>query len=136
MQLTRKKSGFACPALLAIHLKRAIIKNGWKLKSRRDLKVSEALPGPRKVPKHLHVTAKLSTTTFLLYTALRPPHKRGERGLIAVAAGAAGLGVRPDAANDSIYPQQLISSSGTNRDDRFVALCCLAGYAGFLALGM
>ena len=87
--------------------------------------------------RHLHVTAKLSTTTFLLYTALRPPHKRGERGLIAVAAGAAGLGVRPDAANDSIYPQQLISSSGTNRDDRFAtALAVSAGYAGLLALGM
>ena len=58
-------------------------------------------------------------------------------GLIAVAAGDAGLGVRPDAANDLIYPQQLRSSSGTNRDDRFATVFVVsAGYAGLLALGM
>ncbi|HWR06887.1 hypothetical protein [Sporomusa sp.] len=45
--------------------------------------------------------------------------------------------MRPDAANDSIYPQPLRSSSGANRDDRFVtALVVSTGYAGLLALGM
>ncbi|HWR07589.1 hypothetical protein [Sporomusa sp.] len=40
--------------------------------------------------------------------------------------------MRPDAAIDSIYPQQLMSSSGANRDDRFATvLVVLAGYPAY-----
>ena len=54
---------------LAIHLKKAIIRNRWKLKSRRDLKVLahfQARAGETAPTRN-----RLSTTTFLLYNAAR-----------------------------------------------------------------
>ena len=54
---------------VAIHLKKAIIRNRWKLKSRRDLKVLahfQARAGVQAPTRN-----RLSTTTFLLYNAVR-----------------------------------------------------------------
>ena len=67
----RKRRFFPSTPLpyLAIHLKKAIIRNRWKLKSRRDLKVLahfQARAGEQAPTRN-----RLSTTTFLLYNAAR-----------------------------------------------------------------
>ncbi|HWQ43646.1 MAG TPA: hypothetical protein VN456_16655, partial [Desulfosporosinus sp.] len=54
---------------LAIPVKKAIIRNRWKLKSRRDLKVLEHFQARAGEPAPTR--NRLSTTTFLLYNAAR-----------------------------------------------------------------
>lgn len=97
MQSVNKKSWSVCPALLAIHSERAIIRNRWKLKSRRDLKVLEHFQARAGEPAPTRNSLAVHDDISIIQC--RPLENKRGAGIV----GCWGAAVRLDAADDSAY---------------------------------